>query len=145
MGSPTVETVCRMEDIFEKFNLPGGLSHEMNEQANGLEFWTRDVTWQMLHPPITGHFWLQASMEISTDCTHPRKCALSKDQTMKCPESGDRWHSSAFFPFLTSLPTPRPELVLVSWFAPVLGIMFLSPRCVNFPSIGRVIFLLEKL
>ena len=113
MGSPTVETVSRKEDIFEKFNLPGGLSHEMNEQANGLEFWTREVTWQMLHPPITGHFWLQASMEISTDCTHPRKYALSKDQTMECPEGGGRWHNSSFFPFLTSLPTPRPELVLV--------------------------------
>ena len=34
---------------------------------------------------------------------------------------------------------------LESWFAPVPGIMFLSPRCVNYPSIGRVIFLLGKL
>lgn len=34
---------------------------------------------------------------------------------------------------------------LESWFAPVLGIMLLSPRCFNFPSIGRVVFLLEKL
>ena len=75
MGSPTVKTVRRMEDIFGKFSLPGVLSHEMNEQANRLEFWTRDVTWQMLHPPVTGHFWLQASMETGTDRPIPGNLA----------------------------------------------------------------------